>query len=189
MRSWAAIVLLITAATIGGCGDGGDSGGGSTANSEGEPAPAAPPPAVGGGGGGASGAPEPVSQAELRRFRLQVNARCRRLGGVARVSAATGDLEGRRQEMDREIAYLKRLDKALAGLEAPTSQLQGQLDRYRSRLADQIALDRLIARAAAAEDEHSVTVGMDQNEFNRDARNAIVAAARFGRCLRAREPS
>jgi hypothetical protein len=138
--------------------------------------------------GGGAAAPSPLApDPAVTRFRREVERLCEKAGAVARVSASAANRQ-REKEMEREIEGLEAVHDALDDVDAPSPELNALMERYLRRLGAQIELDRRIARAAAAEDEHSVEVGMRQNKFNRDARNEIVRQARFAACMRARPP-
>jgi hypothetical protein len=174
------------------------SGGGDSANGIGDgdasggfAAPSAPP-ATGGGGGGANAGPppptaEPPTAARLRAFRKTLRARCRKVGTATAISAGGEGGPAREREMAREIEYLRALQRAIAGVRAPTDKMRTQLAAYRRRLDAQIDLDKLIKRAAHGEDERSVQVGMEENAHNRDGRTAA-ADAMGVTCLRAAAP-
>jgi hypothetical protein len=145
-----------------------------------------PPVSSGGSPTVATSAPR-SPQPEAERFRRRMDAACRRAGERARVSKGS-DTTRRRTEMRRERRYLTRLHERLATVEAPAGRLERLLSDYLDALEAQIALDRRIALAAQAEDEHSVEVGMRQNVFNRNDRNAVVAKVGLSDCLLAPAP-
>ena len=143
----------------------------------------APTPGDGGGPRGPPG--PPLRQRAIERFQADLKARCENAGPVARISASPAGRDERQDDMADEIAYLEALLDELKGIKPPTDRLRGLLDRDRDRVRAQIRLDE---RIAGAGDDHSVRVGTDQNQLNRDARNAIVSEGEFDACLRALDP-
>jgi hypothetical protein len=85
--------------------------------------------------------------------------------------------------MTRDANRLARIRDVIADV-PPAPGTKGRFSKYLKTLDDQILLDRRIARAARADDGQSITVGLHQNQLNRNRRTQIARDLHLSRCLR-----
>jgi hypothetical protein len=172
---------LLAAALMASCSSGGGSSKPASRASTTPAEPGAPPASV--GTPFTSGNPSDQRRRDAARslFIRQANVACA-AGAQQAPMQSPPDLHERAIVVSDEADTLGSLRRRLSRVQAPARSAK-PFANYKTTLNYQIKLDRYIARAARQGDHQAVTVGMSENQHNRDRRTQLAKKLRLSRCL------